>query len=97
MHRRLKVPHVGLEAAREAAKNKIKDISFEPKKTDLDEPKEGIHDPDEKPHSGGNRWAGGVSSSLYRAESPTNIDWLHRPEVEIPLVQGDEAGSRDCK
>lgn len=54
------MPHLGIDAAREAAKKKVQDIHFEPKKTKLTEPKEGEHD--DKPHSGGNKWAGGVSS-----------------------------------
>lgn len=60
---RLQVPHLGLDAAREAAKKKVKDIQFDPKQTDLDQPKEGEHD--DKEHSGGNKWAGGVSSSFF--------------------------------
>jgi phosphate-selective porin len=58
-HCRLQVPHLGFDAAREAAKKKVKDIQFNPKQTDLDQPKEGEHD--DKEHSGGNKWAGGVS------------------------------------
>lgn len=54
----LQVPHLGLDAARESAKKKVQDVHFEPKNTDLDQPKEGEHDDEE--HSGGNRWAGGV-------------------------------------
>ncbi|KAJ7860618.1 AAA domain-containing protein [Mycena olivaceomarginata] len=51
-------PHLGLAAAREAAKKKIQDAKFEPKNTELGEPKEGDHD--DKEHSGGNKWAGGT-------------------------------------
>ncbi|TFK31838.1 AAA domain-containing protein [Crucibulum laeve] len=58
LHHGLEVPHLGLEAAREAAKKKIQDIEFEPKATDLNEPKEGKHD--DKEHSGGNTFAGGT-------------------------------------
>ncbi|KAF7319254.1 hypothetical protein HMN09_00262900 [Mycena chlorophos] len=56
----LNVPHLGLEAAREAATKKIQDVKFEPKdgETGLTEPKEG--DIDDKEHSGGNRWQGGT-------------------------------------
>ncbi|KAJ7766263.1 hypothetical protein B0H14DRAFT_3592622 [Mycena olivaceomarginata] len=50
-------PHLGLAAAQEAAKKKIQDAKFEPKNTELGEPKEGDHD--NKEHSGGNKWAGG--------------------------------------
>ncbi|KAF7762262.1 hypothetical protein Agabi119p4_8855 [Agaricus bisporus var. burnettii] len=53
----LEVPHLGLDAAREAAK-KVKDIDFEPKNKTLDEPKEGKHD--DKEHSGGDTYAGGT-------------------------------------
>ena len=56
--RRLQVPHLGLGAARGAAKKKVQDIEFTPKETSLDEPKEGIDD--DKEHSGGNTYAGGV-------------------------------------
>ncbi|KAG5651686.1 hypothetical protein H0H81_007817 [Sphagnurus paluster] len=55
---RLQVPHLGLDAAREAAKKKVQDIEFEPKNTELGEPKEGKHD--DKEHSGGNTFAGGT-------------------------------------
>ncbi|XP_006455343.1 hypothetical protein AGABI2DRAFT_226806 [Agaricus bisporus var. bisporus H97] len=57
----LEVPHLGLDAAREAAK-KVKDIDFEPKNKTLDEPKEGKHD--DKEHSGGDTYAGGVPDAL---------------------------------
>ncbi|RDB28140.1 von Willebrand factor A domain-containing protein 8 [Hypsizygus marmoreus] len=57
-HHGLKVPHLGLDAAREAAKKKVQEIQFEPTKTDLSEPKEGKHD--DKEHSGGNTYAGGT-------------------------------------
>ncbi|KAG6840024.1 hypothetical protein C0991_009490 [Blastosporella zonata] len=56
-HHGLQVPHLGLDAAREAAK-KVQDMEFEPSKTDLSEPKEGKHD--DKEHSGGNTYAGGT-------------------------------------
>ncbi|KAF7366325.1 von Willebrand factor A domain-containing protein 8 [Mycena sanguinolenta] len=51
-------PNLGLAAAREAAKKKIQDVKFEPKNTELGEPKEGDHD--DKEHHGGNKWAGGT-------------------------------------
>ncbi|KAJ6562445.1 AAA domain-containing protein [Mycena capillaripes] len=51
-------PHLGLAAAREAAAKKIQDVKFEPKNTELGEPKEGEHD--DKEHHGGNKWAGGT-------------------------------------
>ncbi|KAG6885080.1 hypothetical protein C0993_006041 [Termitomyces sp. T159_Od127] len=57
-HHGLQVPHLGLDAARKATKKKIKDIEFEPSKTDLGQPKEGKHD--DKEHSGGNTYAGGT-------------------------------------
>ncbi|KAF9011991.1 AAA domain-containing protein [Cyathus striatus] len=50
--------YLGLEAAREAVKKKVQDIEFEPKSTELTEPKEGVHD--DKEHSGGNTYAGGT-------------------------------------
>ena len=55
----LQVPHLGLDAAREAAKKKVQEITFEPANTELMEPKEGKHDNEE--HSGGNTYAGGVN------------------------------------
>ncbi|KAJ7121114.1 AAA domain-containing protein [Mycena epipterygia] len=57
-HHGLTVPHLGLAAAREAAAKKIQDVKFEPKNTELSEPKEGEHD--DKEHHGGNKWAGGT-------------------------------------
>ncbi|KAF5384151.1 hypothetical protein D9615_003188 [Tricholomella constricta] len=57
-HHGLHVPHLGLEAAREAAKKNVQDIQFEPANTELSEPKEGKHD--DKEHSGGNTYAGGT-------------------------------------
>jgi von Willebrand factor A domain-containing protein 8 len=59
----LAVNKLGLDAAREAATKKIHEIRFD--STDLDEPKEGEHDANNQPHQGGNRWAGGVRSSLH--------------------------------
>ena len=59
--KRLKVRHLGLEAARETAKKQVKDVKFEPKgSTDLKEPKFGKEDPKNEEHTGGNIWAGGV-------------------------------------
>lgn len=63
---RLQAKHLGLDAAREAAKKKLLDVAFEPKgSTSLDKPKEGEHDPNNDPHEGGNRWAGGVSPFIF--------------------------------
>lgn len=45
----------------------IEDAHFEPKKTDLNGPKEGEHDNEE--HFGGNRWAGGVCLRLNIVET----------------------------
>ena len=56
----MQVPHLGIDAAREAAKNKVEEIEFEPTNTELTEPKEGKHDNEQ--HSGGNTFAGGVST-----------------------------------
>lgn len=56
----LKVQNLGVDAAREAVKS-IEDAHFEPKQTDLGDPKEGEHD--DKEHFGGNRWAGGTGGS----------------------------------
>ncbi|KAF9495262.1 hypothetical protein BDN71DRAFT_1447943 [Pleurotus eryngii] len=58
-HHGLKVPHLGLDAAREAVK-KIQDVRFDPKETELGEPKEGKDDPNNEEHQGGNTWAGGT-------------------------------------
>ncbi|KAG7095577.1 hypothetical protein E1B28_006310 [Marasmius oreades] len=58
-HHGLDVPHLGLDAAREAAKKKlVSDFEYTPKNTDLSEPKEGVHD--DKQHQGGNKYAGGT-------------------------------------
>lgn len=66
----LKVKHLGIEAAREAAKKRVNDIEFEPQgKTDLSEPKFGKEDPKNEEHSGGNTWAGGVSTFSYYMQS----------------------------
>lgn len=48
---------MGLDSAREAVK-KVNDVEFEPTNKILDEPKEGKHD--DKEHSGGDTYAGGV-------------------------------------
>ena len=63
----MKIQHLGLDAARDAAKKKVKDIKFEPKgNTDLSGPKFGKVDPKNEEHSGGNTWAGGVSKAIMR-------------------------------
>ncbi len=58
----MQVPHVGLDAARESVKDKVKSIGYEPKDMSLLGPKEGKHDDEE--HFGGNTFAGGVSIDL---------------------------------
>ncbi|KAI0786986.1 AAA domain-containing protein [Abortiporus biennis] len=64
-HHGLVVKNLGLEAAREAAKKKVFDIKYEPKgDTKLDKPKFGKVDEENKPHSGGNTWAGGIPDAL---------------------------------
>lgn len=61
----LKVKSLGLDAAREAAKKRVKDVQFKPiGPTDLNEPKFGKEDLNNEEHSGGNTWAGGVSTSI---------------------------------
>lgn len=72
---------MGLDAAREAAKKKVKDIHFEPKDTSLDQPKEGEHD--DKEHSGGNRWAGGV-----RVPDQSNLPVVIVPFFDVDWWQG---------
>ena len=59
MVRSLIVKNVGLAAAREQAR-KVLDMKYEPKNTSLSEPKHGKDDPENKPHTGGNTWSGGV-------------------------------------
>ncbi|OCH94642.1 hypothetical protein OBBRIDRAFT_817121 [Obba rivulosa] len=60
-HHGLVVKHLGIDAAREASRKKILDVQFEPKgDTSLSHPKYGKEDPKNKPHSGGNTWAGGT-------------------------------------
>ncbi|KZT64100.1 hypothetical protein DAEQUDRAFT_679169 [Daedalea quercina L-15889] len=64
-HHGLMVKRLGLDVARDVAEKKIMDVKFEPKgNTDLSSPKFGKEDPDNKPHTGGNTWAGGVSDAL---------------------------------
>ncbi|KAJ3836001.1 hypothetical protein F5878DRAFT_663373 [Lentinula raphanica] len=61
MGKRLRVEHLGIDAAREASSAKnVKDVQYTPNslKEPLGDPKEGEHD--DKPHVGGNRYAGGV-------------------------------------
>jgi hypothetical protein len=59
----LVVKNVGLDAARQVVQHKVLDIEFKPTgSTDLSEPKFGKVDPKNEPHTGGNTWAGGVSS-----------------------------------
>ncbi|KAJ7829773.1 hypothetical protein B0H14DRAFT_3716919 [Mycena olivaceomarginata] len=72
-------PHLGLAAAREAAKKKIQDAKFEPKNTELGEPKEGDHD--DKEHSGGNKWAGGLHT-----QDPIRLPALPAPAARAPLL-----------
>jgi hypothetical protein len=60
----LQVPHLGLDAAREAVKKTVQEIEFKPTNTELTEPKEGKHD--DKEHSGGNTYAGGVGGSIIQ-------------------------------
>jgi hypothetical protein len=58
----LAVKNVGLDAARQVVQKKVLDIKFEPSgSSSLDKPKFGQEDPNNEPHTGGNRWAGGVS------------------------------------
>lgn len=59
----LVVKRLGLDAAREASKKKVRDIKYEPKDATLSKPKFGKEDPENAPHTGGNTWAGGVSAS----------------------------------
>ncbi|CCM05477.1 uncharacterized protein FIBRA_07698 [Fibroporia radiculosa] len=57
----LSVKHLGIDAARESTQKKVLDLKFEPKgNTDLSGPKHGKDDPNNKPHTGGNTWAGGT-------------------------------------
>ena len=65
----LAVKRVGLEAAREAARNRVLDVKYEPRgDTSLSEPKFGKVDPKNAPHTGGNTWAGGVGLSEISLE-----------------------------
>lgn len=87
---RLKVDRVGLDAVREHNRA-VKDIAFKPSgSTELSQPKYGQEDPDNEEHSGGNKWAGGVSNYLlYITWSWTENTFViacFRLEDEIPLV-----------
>lgn len=56
---------LGLDASRAQVKKKVLDVKFEPRgSTALGKPKFGKEDPENKPHTGGNTWAGGVCSYL---------------------------------
>ncbi|KAJ3013283.1 hypothetical protein NUW54_g1635 [Trametes sanguinea] len=60
-HHGLVVKNLGIGAARETAKKKVRDVKFEPKgDTSLSQPKYGKEDPNNQPHTGGNTWAGGT-------------------------------------
>ncbi|TDL27843.1 hypothetical protein BD410DRAFT_781753 [Rickenella mellea] len=59
-HHGLKVDRLGIDAARETSKKQVKDVKFEPKNTELNEPKYGKEDPKNEEHHGGNTWAGGT-------------------------------------
>ncbi|THH30493.1 hypothetical protein EUX98_g3701 [Antrodiella citrinella] len=59
-HHGLVVKRLGLDAARESARKKVLDVKFEPKETSLSKPKFGKEDPENAPHTGGNKWAGGT-------------------------------------
>ncbi|KZS88617.1 hypothetical protein SISNIDRAFT_417941 [Sistotremastrum niveocremeum HHB9708] len=60
-HHGLKVQNVGLDAVRDPAEKKVMEVKFEPTgSTELDEPKKGIDDPENKPHTGGNTFSGGT-------------------------------------
>ncbi|KAI0943485.1 hypothetical protein AcW1_002637 [Taiwanofungus camphoratus] len=60
-HHGLVVKRLGLDAARNASQKQVLDVKFEPEgETTLSEPKFGKEDPHNKPHSGGNTWAGGT-------------------------------------
>ena len=91
----LQVSHLGLDAAREAAKKQVNEITFEPANAEPDGPKEGAHD--DKQHSGGNTFAGGVSAARdpYIAIRP-NDDGAKRQAGVIRLVWADEADTNDC-
>ncbi|KAF8878073.1 AAA domain-containing protein [Infundibulicybe gibba] len=92
-HHGLRVTHLGLDAAREIAK-KTKDIQFEPKNTELGEPKEGVHD--DKEHHGGNTYAGGVSDAL-KSNVPDHIKEkareMARQELKRRLEELDMSAS----
>ncbi|KAI0089424.1 AAA domain-containing protein [Irpex rosettiformis] len=59
-HHGLVVKRLGIEAAREGGRKKILDVKYEPKNTELSEPKHGKDDPKNESHEGGNTWAGGT-------------------------------------
>ena len=73
------VKNVGLAAAREQVR-KVLDMKYEPKDTTLSDPKHGKDDPENKPHTGGNTWSGGVRILLFRWSASTHLfaDWRPR-------------------
>jgi len=109
----LDVSHLGFEAAREAARLKAVALAkaaaeskespereFEPKETSLSEPKEGQHD--DKEHSGGNKWAGGVrifcglilllcpysGHFFFRLEEETLLGWAAGVDISDIIKEG---------
>lgn len=64
---RLHAHDLSLDGARDALRKKAFEVEFKPTgDTNLDTPKEGEHDPENKSHSGGNRWAAGVGLKYSR-------------------------------
>ena len=74
---------MGLDAAREVVK-KVNDVEFESTNKILDEPKEGQHD--DKEHSGGDTYAGGVGLHFIEIYSTRCSHAFPRQEVVAPLA-----------
>lgn len=74
---------MGLDAVRETVK-KVNDVEFEPTNKTLDEPKEGKHD--DKEHSGGDTYAGGVGLLFIEVKKMKCSGASSRREVVVLLA-----------
>ncbi len=90
----LVVKHLGIDAAREATRKRVLDVKFEPKNTELSEPKHGKEEHKNKPHEGGNTWAGGVSfyftPTLQIMALTSGLSVHLSPRLEVGTRQGWE-------
>ena len=74
-------------------KKKVQDVEFTPKDGPMGDPKEGKHD--DKEHSGGNTWAGGVCL-VFIVHLQILIPLHHRLEDGVPRGLEARAGTSAC-